>query len=105
MTAQELYDIVKDVPREAWPSMAEPVNGAWYMDKHPDADTCPMENVVLMFEASMMRWLAKRGTFCIDHMEGERPPVVTSYADGSARTWKGSTIVEALAAACKAVLA
>lgn len=114
MNASELYAIVKDVPKEAWPDISW-CNGAWFeTDRdgliHRHSLSLEVETSVLMFEASMMRWLcrtlmAKKGM----------PHVLVVAPEDDDDRWRvfrsdrthcigvENTFVEALAAACKAV--
>lgn len=106
MNASELYAIVKDVPKEAWPDISW-CNGAWFeTDRdgliHRHSLSLEVETSVLMFEASMMRWLISQG-----HHEFTWDP---GNKDGDATTltlysvaYPAPTILEGLAAACKAV--
>ena len=108
MTAAELFEVVKDVPREAWPTTttikyyAEDFD--WWC-----TDRCHYvgSNVAcLMFEASMAAWLARR-TWIVKHeyYESEGPDDTTNGGWRVDRcgggVFEAPTRVAALAAACK----
>jgi len=108
MNAKELFEIVKDVPREWWPEDTGYDSDAqvWINTD----DQYPIHHPELCFEASMMRWL------CRKLMASKGMPHVSVVApeDGEDR-WRifkstrthciavENTLVEVLAAACKAV--
>jgi hypothetical protein len=100
MTATDLYEIVRDVPREAWGELD------WYcgefVRKHT-YDVVESEIAESAFVGSMTAWL-------VSHDEMDLRPDwrngVLAYLSVKCRTgeWVGGTsIVAALAAACKEV--
>lgn len=112
MKAEELFAIVQDVPREAWPQLADGdsihfIEGWWRTTRknikrvgvfYPD-------EAALMFEASMTKWLC-------DKMAGVTIGPCRDGGYGVVDTWqspyvktKADTLIGALAAACKAVRA
>lgn len=109
MTAGELYAIVKDVPREAWPA-----GWRWIRDKaffwHDVyctslCDWNDADQVVLVFEASMMRWLCERHYPVSIKRRPRRYAVSAFSGDEAFKSGTGGSLVEAIAAACKAVSA
>lgn len=95
MNAQELYECVKDVPREAWPEgiIYDERTCAWWpeeLSRHAFKN----DHAAIMFEASMARWLFARGSLelsiepCVRHM---------------GRIFNGETLVEALSSACQSL--
>lgn len=70
MTAQELFEVVKDVPREAWPQIFHKLHfdgDSWSLD-----DTrIDVSEAALMFEASMVRWLISNGHHSFEWDPGE----------------------------------
>ena len=105
MTAAELYEIVKDVPKEAWP-----VNFN-YARHHRDLAwghtgyiaTLEPEQAELIFVGSMTHHLIGEGFHDFEWDTGDEVvlPSLTLYDHGP---FFGSRPVEALAAACKAVV-
>lgn len=105
MTATELYELVKDVPREAWPDEIE-----W--DTHLIVFGCPhypdwrlLENhAVLLFEASMSRWLEEKTggiqLYWKDDGKKRRHRVQDLWVVPNVKG-EGPTRLHALAAACK----
>ena len=103
MTAKELYEIVKDVPREAWPEEIVWDTGLEVWVDTWGATYPPVKRIALLFEASMTRWLMLYGK--VTYTEGatvDFEPFYTVEFQGWNVETRG-TLVEALAAACKAV--
>ncbi len=98
MTATDLYEIVRDVPREAWPELDW--HGGRWVDGHTEAYTRP-ELAEQAFVGSMTAWLALKVAYSS----------VAVFSDGSAqvglsnriKSCRASSLVAALAAACKEV--
>lgn len=96
MTAAELYEIVKDVPREAWPKdlgwhgLGRWTNGdsEWYITE---------AHAELAFIGSMTAWLAER----LDVVETVRRFDSSFMVRTSRTTTVQTSLVAALAAACK----
>ena len=136
MTAAELYDIVKDVPREAWPECMfynphdeYPPFWKWITptdqrDKTYAGCGRNTDEAELLFVGSMTKWRAdstanESEEKCRDsltifanwcHEDGRVGYLVTINGFGNCthphspdESWFGTTLVAALAAACKAV--
>lgn len=124
MNAIELHEIVKDVPREAWPSCVTGWIRGIYVEVRtsetgdkPHAVSSHMfaEDAVLLFEASMMRWLLTKSLYLVpvyhvkDSIDGKGWQVFgsdlayESLWTPSRQTISNGSFIEALAAACKAV--
>ncbi len=102
MTASELYEIVKDVPRVAWPDL-EWVDMRW-VDGHTEAYTRP-ELAEQAFVGSMTAWLVERGQYPTSSKVGAGDDlryITLTFADES-KKGVGTSLVAALAAACKEV--
>lgn len=111
MNAMQLYEIVKDVPKEAWPQSAhcdgKPAiclshgEGYWVMTGYlglPEDRVVDVAYATLMFEASMMRWLENE----LNGIELDRD----SYEHSVQWGWGGAvgnTRIGSLAIACRAV--
>ena len=96
MTATDLYEIVRDVPREAWPEL-EWHGGRW-VDGHTESYTRP-ELAGQAFVGSMLAWLASKfETVVYRHNESTKHTVSQDIKE-----WEGDSLVAALAAACKEV--
>ena len=103
MTANDLYEIVKDVPREAWP------RGVGYSNtlmafEHAQEQTHTVfddEHAELMFVGSMTAWLLRT----CDRVETQSTPwgSVECTTCGEEHRVEASSLVAALAAACKEV--
>ena len=105
MNAKALYELVKDLPRECYPE------GVWY---DPDGkvwndttDGAPASLPVLLFEASMMRWLIGEGFHSFNYVLHDHGVVLECY-DKVVRTplecgSKVQTTTLLLVAMCKAV--
>lgn len=88
MNAQELYELVKDWPREAWPEgvVVNPqpddypfmgVSDHMGIEPKPgDFFQIPAAHATLMFEASGMRWLDASGSFVAKLASGTYSVVV-----------------------------
>jgi hypothetical protein len=95
MTASELYKIVCDVPREAWPDLTYTCGDLWI-----DTDGLypgKLSIIESAFVGSMTAWLASLNWFPKSHIWRDGARVMLS--DGS--THKAGSLVAALAAACK----
>lgn len=104
MNASELSDIVKEVPREAWPIELEWVksnqpNGCGEFNHTGSYEQIDDDWVELLFIGSMTKWLVAHGYFLI----GCRGPGFGVVKDIAHATMWYDTEVAALAAACKAV--
>ena len=108
MTAAELFEIVKDVPREAWPSMLYFERDNWRLTDHDYHDD--MEVVVYVAEqmliGSMTAWLAGKSFGCMEitHQSYENSEMrftVTISIGWTQRKYENTSLVAALAAACK----
>lgn len=106
MNASDLYEVVKDVPREAWPSCVTGWIRGIYVEVRtsetgdkPHAVSSHMftEDAILLFEASMMRRLATRLDWSVVVYKSQSTWFVVIGPD----EWAGSSLIEALAAACK----
>lgn len=116
MTAAEIYELVKDWPREAWPERV------YYKSEcgieffiHADqnyADVCalPSPAISLMFEASGLAWLLKEAFVVrLFAMDGHgRTQITLSGSGATARKWgldprfEGPTRLHAISAAVRA---
>lgn len=118
MTPSELYEVVKDVPRIAWPLSD---NREWRLVYREEEGLRPAAfwwraeggkfdgtwsnsemNPALLFEASMTRWLENEydvHTSIATHTDG----LFRIYTGIGVCSGKGPTKLHALAAACKAV--
>ena len=103
MTATDLYEIVRDVPRVAWPMM---------FDYHDETGWVDATNKTWIraylaestFVGSMITHLAKRGFFptCNVWDDGKNPRA-SVLINNRQMSHGGSSLVAALAAACKDV--
>ena len=112
MTATDLYEIVRDVPREAWPF--HPACFLKYDNGNVDLFTLPpmdgrerkrpASEAELMFVGSMIIHLAKRGFFptCNVWDDGKNPRA-SVLINNQQMSHGGSSLVAAIAAACKEV--
>lgn len=112
MTAHELYEIVKDVPREAWPeylSWHPCITGGYFKADCDETGSMLDTHAKLAFIGSMMKWLLDRDAVIqrlVDGRHGIRIPVWKAGRDSEliGANWHLSpTLIEALAAACKVV--
>lgn len=112
MTAKELHELVKDVPKEAWPGVAYFRFGEkadWLLDEDrpewpPWSNKLQEGAVVLMFEASMTRWLVGEGFHSFEWGNGESPTVTLDLYDHHFENKsERDSLVKLLAAACKDV--
>jgi hypothetical protein len=102
MTAPDLYEIVRDVPREAWPDLTYTCGDLWI-----DTDGLypgKMSIIESAFVGSMIIHLAKRGFFptCNVWDDGKNPRA-SVLINNRQMSHGGSSLVAALAAACKEV--
>lgn len=101
MTAAELNEIVKDVPREAWPNMLYFERDNWRLTDHDYHDDMEIQACVAeqMFIGSMTAWLASHNWVPSSHIwrDGAR----VELSNGAMH--RASSLVAALAAACKEV--
>lgn len=100
MNAQQLFDIVKDLPREAWPELKYseyPVSNypMWSENGRAIADWL----AVLAFESSLTRWLIGQGfhRFEWSHNSDTDKVILDLYGNAFVAT----TLIEALAAAVR----
>lgn len=80
MTAEELYEIVKDWPENAYPfdtqygtRQGRPSStGVWYVD----GTEIGSEHVAMLFESSGLRWLLNNGVqpLCFERNNSDRTP-------------------------------
>ena len=110
MTANELYEIVKDVPREAWPvnlwyfpaitcgdKAVMNADGAWR--ERPNGQFVSDATAESAFVGSMTAWLVKTGTVTSEDL-GHYRQVGLGW---NGVEYEGDSLVAALAAACKEV--
>lgn len=104
MTAAELFEVVKDVPREAWPTMVVFVANMWAFETkaYPTGTKShfiPTEVAELAFIGSMTAWLM---VVC-NRVETQVTPwgsvECTTFGEESRK--EAPSLVAALAAACK----
>ncbi len=102
MTARELYEIVKDVPREAWPThlqMSDRLSerGLWTIQD--DEWYITNNHAENAFVGSMTAWLLRT----YGRIETQSTPwgSVECTTCGEERRVEASSLVAALAAACK----
>lgn len=101
MTAAELYEIVKDVPREAWPSGMHydwNLHGPKRAKHWHDGDMRMSDTTAeLVFIGSMTAWLASHNWVPSSHVwrDGARVELFNGAMH------RASSLVAALAAACK----
>jgi hypothetical protein len=108
MTAHELHELVKDVPKEAWPDVryrAGTANTNFHAKWIHGDGRIGDDSATMFFEASMVRWLCRWG---IDHSLVIDPEYLDNpgwaVLDGTnTPLGNGVTLIAALAAACKAV--
>jgi hypothetical protein len=112
MNADELFEIVKDVPREAWPKFLfyhdyqYPHIWKWIppleeTDRGLGRNT---EEAALMFEASMARWLIGEGFHSFEWGNAESPLVTLDLYDHHFENRsERDSLIKLLAIACKAV--
>jgi hypothetical protein len=104
MTAAELYEIVKDVPREAWPEISMGDDGRWWTSS-PDCATWPIQpkTAEACFIGTMMNHLIAEGYHKFEWDTGDTDivdPSLTLYDFGP---FFGPHIIHHLAAACKEI--
>lgn len=121
MNAQELYELVKDWPREAWPEgvVVNPQPDDYpfmgvsdHIGTNPrptDYFNIPCVHAVLLFEASLMRWLESKttGGICIETLAHEQNEVFwhVVFAVGWAEAdIRGQSLIHALASAVRAIV-
>jgi len=121
MTANDLYEIVRDVPREAWPAgyvydwnYHGPKRAKYWHKIDSRRDDDETESA---FVGSMTAWLLRqewrglgRGHLLIDELDDGDVAIDMQYVelDGTTETYRicdmhASSLVAALAAACKEV--
>jgi hypothetical protein len=111
MNATDLYEIVRDVPREAWPEQFD-----WYSEEGQSDYRCFTVNgeeynyknnlLETTFVGSMTAWLARKEASCVRVDNCYRPDAfkVVHMRDGhDTKISCAASIVAALAAACKEV--
>jgi len=105
MTAAELFEVVKDVPKEAWPSGVYCHKGLWWKHQPYDDGTRSSrlgpQTAEAAFIGSMTAWRSKTRTVAVC---GTTVKVGSSLTP--LREWdeyRASSLVAALAAACKEV--
>ena len=97
MTATDLFAIVKDVPREAWPTELAWDGQGWMGNQY--GEYIGDATAEAAFVGSMTAWLAALNWFPKSHIWRDGARVM--LADGT--THRASSLVAALAAACKEV--
>lgn len=105
MTSTELYNLVRDVRRDAWPEHVQCVEPHFYRDA---LSLTPIHDHLLepMFVGSMAARALELGMVIHkDHIiaTGNPPVYVVSTKGTMAKAWTGDTLIEALAAALKEV--
>lgn len=114
MNAADLYAIVKDVPREAWPECVTGFIRGLYVevranpdDGRPHAVNAQLfaDDAVPLFIGSMTAWLVDRDYWVgkIQDKDLQHEPYVAHTDTGDIYQGFMPTILEALAAACKAL--
>ena len=100
MDAKQIYSIVKDVPREAWPKWIDYGHGQWCWIGSPVS--FEHANIETLFVGSMTLYLLAEGyhTFIWD-TDSDAETVVLDLYD---QLYRGQSELEALAAACKGVV-
>jgi len=96
MTAAELFEVVKDVPREVWPELTW--DGVEWSNSRRDEDISA-RIAEHAFIGSMTAWLARNKKYS----------TFSTYSDGTSQvalpdrcqSIRASSLVAALAAACK----
>lgn len=107
LTASALFEIVKDVPKEAWPTHLRIVDGWWwYRDPVEDiaSTQIPTDIAAHAFNGAMTAWYLGKcgGTLKSAHLMVRQDGLHSirrtedSDSDGT-----GATLLEALAAACR----
>lgn len=104
MTAAELYSVVKDVPREAWPEHVTFADGLWFVTDDPMGrmSICNA-HAELLFVGSMTKWLGDRGPLVSRRRGYPETWKVQMCINDDVSEFEATTLIEALAAACKAV--
>jgi len=97
MTAAELNEVVKDVPREAWPELTW--DGVEWSNSRRDEDVSA-RITELAFIGSMTAWLMNRNVFASKSQFDESYWTI-DMNNVSRRSGNYRTLVAALAAACK----
>jgi hypothetical protein len=99
MTAKELYEIVRDVPKDAWPTISYHLHlQEWH--NHNDQPML-VDLAEAAFVGAMVAWLLDRGLFlCKSAVSGTYYAVDTNNVNHRFGNYK--TPIEALTAACKA---
>lgn len=119
MTAAEIYDIVKDVPKEAWPN-DDGMILVNYLEDHRISgtrclwcfcddlgrmcdETCSSRCVEFLFEASMARWIGGYEVIAPDYHHrhfGHKPNEWRVVIKDGLFVCRSHTLLGALAAAC-----
>lgn len=94
MTAAELFEVVKDVPREAWPELTW--DGVEWSNSKRDEDISA-RIAEHAFIGSMTAFKARQFETVVYNREGTTKHIVSQ----GVTEWEGDSIVAALAAACK----
>lgn len=107
MSASELFEVVKDVPKEAWPNgcfyLAENDDDWWELsrqNKHTLVCRFPVVHAVSLFESSIMRWLLERAG---ERMVGSGVHIKMGCVQVGESRFVRPTFIEALAAAGKEI--
>jgi hypothetical protein len=113
MTAHELHELVKDVPKEAWPENCYFLDvyltsQGWYKIPVQDPDSMILDNhIELLFVGSMTHYLIGEGHHSFNFVLGDDDVTLELYEKTfCVRLDIGSrvqTTTRLLAAACKAV--
>lgn len=111
MTAAEIFQAVKDVPREAWPDgMVQSALDNWFLDGngHTVPSYVTPADAELLFIGSMVVWLSSElrsdGISIASDDETEDGWIVEIRGhNGHMRSASGRGRLGALAAACKAI--
>jgi hypothetical protein len=112
MTHAELYEIVKDVPKEAWPEGLAYIRDEWWVYGPPSGEYVAPSLAEEAFLGSMTRYLINNTARESSPHHGEEVRMVID-TDGATPTvavdiggcnwYHGATDIEALAAACKEI--
>lgn len=100
MTHAELYEIVKDVPKGAWPDGLTYLRDEWWVYGPPSGEYVAPSLAESALVGGMSQWLMNRKASIISAGVGY---MLVLWCDEAAKPLSGNTLVEALAAACKKI--
>lgn len=100
-TPAALYELVKGLPEEARPEDLEYCNGGWL--NGPRLSYRTPDEAVLMYEASVLRWLVEQG-WCpiIEEYRGKWMLANGALLENLQTEFTGPTLLHALVAAAEA---